>query len=439
MELKNITLHFGLQTVFDEVSIYLPEGEKVGIVGVNGAGKTTLFRLLLKEIEPDHGTLFFPNKLRMTYLPQVITDEIPSSDISVLDYLLTGRPIQKIENEITSLYTHMMEKSEKEQNKDLKKIEKLEQELDYYEPLKAESELLKLIEGFKMDDKLLDQKLCTLSGGQKSKVAFLRLLYSKPDFILLDEPTNHLDEQTKDYVISYLKNYPGTIYIISHDTLFLNEITSKTLFIDKVHHTMELFDGNYSKFIRLKEEREKRIEKEAEQQAKEKQKLEEIIARYIHGNEKKAKIAKDRQKKLARLLENEVVVEKKSKKTSLKLSMERESTLFPIKLENVSFKYNKNDKRNLLYKISFEIPRGERFLIVGENGVGKSTLLKLIVGLLSPDQGKIILGPKTDIAYYAQEHEQLDPNQNLIENLSEFNLSEHEARGVLGKFLFENE
>ena len=267
-------------------------------------------------------------------------------------------------------------------------------------------------------------------------MAFAKLLYSKPDFILLDEPTNHLDEKTKNYVMNYLNKYDGTIYVISHDVAFLNAVTTKTLFIDKRHHTMELFDGNYQKSERIKKERAERQLKEYEIQEKERKKLEEIIARYIHGNEKKAKIAKDREKKLARLLENEIVIEKKEKTAHLDLKANRESTLFPIKLENVSFKYDKAAKRNLLYKISFEIPRGERFLIVGENGVGKSTLLKLIVGELIPDQGNVIIGPKTDIAYYAQEHEHLDLNKNIAENLSDYNLSDRELFGILGKFLF---
>ena len=339
MEIRNLTLRFGLQTIFDNVSLSLPEKEKIGIIGVNGAGKTTFFKLLLKELEPDQGSIYFPNKRRISYLPQVITDEIPSLDITVFEYLLKARPIEKLQNKIAELYTEMLNQNENEQNKTLQKIEKLQTELDYFEPLKAESELLKLIDGMSMDAPLLDQTLKQLSGGQKSKIAFARLLYSKPDLILLDEPTNHLDEKTKTYVTNYLKQYDGSIFIISHDIPFLNAITTKTLYVDKQHHSMELFDGNYDKFQKVKEAREVRLQKEYEIQEKERKKLEEIIARYIHGNEKKAKIAKDRQKKLARLLENEIIIEKQNKKTHLDLTAERESTRFPIRLEEVSLKY----------------------------------------------------------------------------------------------------
>ena len=142
---------------------------------------------------------------------------------------------------------------------------------------------------------------------------------------------------------------------------------------------------------------------------------------------------------MARLEEHAVVVEKEKKTATIQLHQGRESTSFPLRIEDLCFKYDKNSKRNLLYKIHLEIPRGEKFLIVGENGVGKTTLLKLIVGILTPDSGKIILGPKTDIGYYAQEHELIDLDKNLMENLKEFDLSEQQARGVLGKFLFTKE
>ncbi len=438
MNIKNLSLSFGLETIFDHITIQLPERKKIGIVGPNGAGKTTFFKLLLKQIEPDQGTITFFQKTRISWLPQVITDEIPETEMSVFDYLLTGRPIQKLENQITKLYEEMADTQDEKEIK-LKKVEKLQSELEYFEPYQAEEELLKLISGMNMEDILLDLPLSKLSGGQKSKVAFIRLLYSKPEMILLDEPTNHLDLSTKEFIINYLKNYNGSVLIISHDISFLNQVVSHILYLDKRTHSMELFLGNYSQFEKIKKERVMRLEKIALKQQKEREHLQKIIDKYIHGNEKKANIAKDRQKKLARLEENAVVIEKRQKTASINLHQGRESTSFPLKIENMNFKYDKSAKRNLLYKINLEIPRGERFLIVGENGVGKSTLLKLIVGILTPDSGNIILGPKTDIGYYAQEHELLNLDKNLIENLQEFNLTEKEARGILGKFLFEGD
>ena len=245
MTIKNLSLSFGIETIFDDITIQIPEDKKIGIIGVNGAGKTTFFKILLNKLEPDHGNIIFSKKLKISHLPQVITDEIPNKDISVFEYLLTGRPIQELEEKIQKLYEEAAATTnEKEQQQILKKIEKIQSELDYYNPYQAEEELLKLISGMKLEDPLLDLPLTKLSGGQKSKIAFLRLLYSKPEMILLDEPTNHLDKTTKDFVIDYLKNYEGAVFIISHDTSFLNKIVSNILYLDKRNHKMELFKGN---------------------------------------------------------------------------------------------------------------------------------------------------------------------------------------------------
>ena len=436
MLVKNMNLKFGLETIFDNININIPDDTKTGIVGVNGSGKTTFFKVILNKQELDSGNVTFFNKKRISYLPQIITDEIPDIDITVFEFLLEGRPIKKLSDQIEKLYIETTQVSEKEANKLLDKIGKLQMELDYYEPYTAEEELLKLISNMKIDDKLLNQKLNTLSGGQKSKIAFIRLLYSKPDLILLDEPTNHLDYETRDFVIDFLKNYNGGVFIISHDIDFLNRIVDKILYLDKVTHKMELINGNYSQFLRIKKEREELLTKTAEIQERERQKLVEIIERYRHGNEKKAKIAKDRMKKLEKLEENMVVIEKKQKKTNLKITQERESTKHPLIITDLCFKYNKSDKRNLIYKLNFDIKRGEKFLIVGENGVGKSTLLKLIVGELTPDSGEIRFGDKTDIGYYAQEHDHLDLEKNIFESLDEFDLTDNEKIGYLGRFLF---
>ena len=270
MVIKDMNLSFGIQKIFKDVNINIPDIKKVGIVGVNGSGKTTLFKSILGLQEIDSGSISFFNKPRISWLPQVITDEIPSLEISVFDYLLEGRPILKLQNEIERLYVKTTEvSSEKEVNRILDKINKLQTELDYWEPYEAEEILLKLISNMKIDDNLLERSLNTLSGGQKSKVAFVRLLYSKPDLILLDEPTNHLDKDTKDFIINYLKNYAGGVFIISHDIDFLNKIVDKILYLDKVHHNMQLFDGNYDQFQRILKEREIRLEKEAILQDKE--------------------------------------------------------------------------------------------------------------------------------------------------------------------------
>ncbi len=435
MNIQNLTMSFGLQTIYDNVSFQINENDKVGIVGVNGAGKSTLFNLILGKLNPDEGKIIIKNNINIGYLPQVITDEIPNDDITVFDYLLLGRPIEELKNKLTNLYEKIATiEDQKELNHYLKEITKVEDKLTYYDEYNAESNLLKIITGMNIDDKLLDLKLKNISGGQKSKIAFARLLYSKPEIMLLDEPTNHLDIDTKDYIISYLKKYHGMILVISHDIEFLNEVTTKTLYVDKIMHNVEIYNGNYQKYLKIKEERDLAKKRLFEKQQKEEEKLKTIISKYIRGNEKKANIAKDRIKKLERLQSEKVTIEKENKYAKFKMKINYPSYTIPLACQNLTFGYTED---NLLYEnLNFDLTRGEKLLVVGENGIGKTTLLKLIMNYLTPLEGKIIIGEKTNITYYAQEHEILDSNKTILENFNSFGLPEYELRKVLGSFLF---
>lgn len=430
MQLKDLTFSYGTEKIFENINLIINENEHIGIVGVNGAGKTTFFKLIMNELEPDHGRIIIKNKARVQLLPQVINDEVPNMDISVFDYLLSARPIDKLNKELTKIYNLIGDG--KNIDELYKKQEKIENELNYWEYYSAEGTLLKIINGMNIDDEMLYQKLSNLSGGQKSKVAFAKLLYSKPEVILLDEPTNHLDKQTKEYVINYIKNYKGTILIISHDKEFLDSVTTKTLYLDKLNKNMELFSGSYSVFLKKLDERNKLINQQLEKQNKEEEKLKKIVLLYSNSSGNRKKMAQDREKKLEKLQKNKIVVEPKLKDANLKLEIKEKSELIPLKLDSVTFGY----KEILFKNLTFSLSRGEKFLIVGTNGVGKSTLLKLIVGILKPITGSIIKGEKTTIGYYAQEHEGLELDKTIIENLSNLGKGEKELRSLLGRFLF---
>ena len=438
MKIENLCMSFGTQTIFDNISFQINNNDKVGIIGVNGAGKSTLFNILLGNLTPDSGTITLNTKINLGYLPQVIMDDASNKEETVFEYLLEGRPIKKLKEELNSLYEIIARtQDEYELKKYYKKINCVSELLEYYDEYNAESSLLKIISGMNIEDSLLDLKLKNISGGQKSKVAFARLLYSNPEIMLLDEPTNHLDLDTKDYIIDYLKNYHGIILVISHDIEFLNEVTKKTLYVDKIKHNVEMYNGNYEKYIKIKSERDLAKKRLHDRQIKEEEKLKNIIAKYIRGNEKKANIAKDRIKKLEKLESEKIELEKKNKYTKFNMKINRTSYSIPIKCNNLTFGY---DEENLLYKnLNFDLSRGEKLLVVGENGIGKTTLLRLIMGYLKPLEGNIEITEKTDIAYYAQEHEILEPNKTILENFANFGLADYEIRRMLGSFLFSGE
>ena len=435
MKIENLYMSFGTQEIFNNISFQINSNDKVGIVGVNGAGKSTLLNIILGNIKPDSGTIKLNTSIKVGYLPQVIMEETESKDQTVFEYLLEGRPIKKLKEELDKLYETISNiQNDNELKKYYKKINRINELLEYYDEYNAESTLLKIISGMKINDDLLDIKLKDISGGQKSKVAFAKVLYSNPEILLLDEPTNHLDLDTKDYIIQYLKKYHGIILVISHDIDFLNEVINKTLYVDKIKHDVVIYNGNYEKYQKIKEERDLAKKRLYEKQIKEEEKLKNIISKYIGGNEKKANVAKDRIKKLERLQKEKVELEKKNKYARFNIKINYPSYSIPIKCNNLTFGYDEN---NLLYEnLNFDLSRGEKLLIVGENGIGKTTLLKLIMGFLTPLEGMIQITDKTQIAYYAQEHEILENDKTILENFLNYGLADYEIRRILGSFLF---
>ncbi len=432
MQARNLSLSFGTQIVYDNAEFNLSPRDKVGIVGVNGAGKTTLFRIITGQIKPDLGHINLDGA-RIGYLPQII--EIPSPDITVWDFLLSGRPIQELESRLHAAYEAIAANPDDTTAAD--QIANIQSELEYYDCYNAEDALLILIENMGISADMLDMPIKNLSGGQKSKVAFTRLLYSMPEILLLDEPTNHLDIGTKDFITNTLRQYKGMVLIISHDIEFLNNIVGKILHIDKTTHQMSVFDGNYDAFKRKQSAaRHARAVKIAAEE-RQIQHLSDFVARANAAsptNHAMKKAGHTRAAILQKILDNRTQREQTYKKIKMDLTPLRPGSRHPIMIDDLWFRYQ--GARLLYRKLSFIIEGGERFLIVGENGAGKSTLLKLIMGMLPPERGTIQINPKTDIAYYAQELEQLDTEKTVIENIASPDYTDLQLRAVLANFLF---
>lgn len=437
MKGSKMNLAFGLETIYEDAEFLLSERDKVGIVGVNGAGKTTLFRILLRELELDSGSISVGNA-RIGYLPQEIV--LADEKQTVWEYLQDGRPIRQINAELEVIYKKLETADASEQEPLLERMGKLQEHLEYFDCYEAEGILLDLIDSMQIDLDLLERPMSELSGGQKSKMAFAQALYSKPEILLLDEPTNHLDASTKDFVTSYLKNYRGSVLIISHDIEFLNQIINKILFINKVTHKISVYEGDYYTYKKKYAEEQRLREMSIVQQEKEIKELSEFVQRAKQASQTNHAIKRMGQERALRLEKKKRELRTRDrvyKRVKMDIRPKREGALMPLEVENISFHYPGQPQ---LYKdLSFRINGKERFLVVGENGVGKSTLLKLIMGILIPEQGRVRYNPKTDVAYYAQELEQLDLDRTVLQNVETDGYTEWQLRSVLGNFLFYEE
>ncbi len=433
MKATNLNLAYGTKVVYDDCNFNLENDDKTGIVGVNGAGKTTLFRIILGKQELDAGEIVLPS-LRVGYLPQEITIPKEHENITVWEYVAAGRPVDDLQIKLNAEYEKLAKYPESKVI--LERINKLQDLIDSYDIENFDYELLKILEKMNLAD-LMDQKMAELSGGQKSKVAFARVLFENAGLLLLDEPTNHLDVETKQFVANFLRNYHGTVLLISHDIEFLNQITNKILFVNKSTHKMKVYRGNYDNFRRQYAEEKAAEDARITEQEREIKRLSEFVARARaakRSNTALIGMGHQREKVLAKKLAELGTREQEYAHVTMQITPTKQSGKTPLEVQNLTFGYNEGN--DLYDRLSFSLTRGERFLIVGENGVGKSTLLKLIVGQLSPHEGSIILSQNTTIAYYAQELEILDEKRTILENVSSYDFTDTELRGMLSNFLF---
>lgn len=433
MKVSHLQLAYGTKAIYDDCSFHLEVGDKVGIVGVNGAGKTTLFRLILGEQQPDDGEIELENQ-RLGYVPQEIIVPAEHEDMTVWEYVASGRPVDALQEKLNTEYEKLAKYPDSAAI--LERVTKLQDEIDSYDVANFDYELLKILDKMNLSE-LVDRKMKELSGGQKSKVAFARVLFENADVLLLDEPTNHLDVETRSFVANYLRNYRGTVLVISHDVDFLNAITNAILFVNKVTHKLKVYRGNYNDFRRQYAEEKAAEDARITEQEREIKRLSEFVARARaakRSNTALIGMGHQREKVLAKKLAELGSREQEYAHVDLQITPAKQSSKMPLEVQNLSFAYPQG--LPLYQRLSFSLTRGEKFLIVGENGVGKSTLLKLIVGELTPKEGSIIIGQNTTIAYYAQELEILDERRTIIENITSYDFTDTELRGMLSNFLF---
>jgi ATP-binding cassette subfamily F protein 3 len=436
MNADNLNLHFGATPLYQDASFHLEARDKVGIVGVNGAGKSTLFKVILGIEKLDEGTITIP-ALRIGFLPQEIKITPEHENDTVWEYISSARPVDELQEKLNAEYEKLAKYPESKAILD--RINQIQDDIDACDIGNMDVELIKIIEKMNLQE-LVDKRLVDLSGGQKSKVAFARVLFGNAGLLLLDEPTNHLDVEAKRFVSNYLRNYRGMVLVISHDAEFLDIVTNKTLFINKVTHKTKVYKGNYSTFRKQRANELAEQEKRIGEQEKEIKRMEEFVMRTKAAKRSNTAFIRQgqvRERQLEKKYERLEVREREYQKVQLNISPNKQSGRTPLEVQNLSFAYPGGQK--LYDKLSFSLTRGEKFLVVGENGAGKSTLLKLIVGQLTPDEGFVIFSQNTTIAYYAQELEILNEKESIIENVKSYDYTETETRSMLSNFLFKDE
>ena len=430
---KNLEKSFDSNVIFKNLNFSVQDGEKVAVVGLNGAGKSTLFRILLNQIDSDAGEFYMGKSPRIGWMPQTIDELNLPDDVIVYDFLRSGRPLAEIERRMTEIYTKMAEGDDSEEL--LQQLGVCQSEFEYWDGYTAESELETMIDQMGIDRQNLNKKLGELSGGQKSKISFIRTLYSRPSILFLDEPTNHLDAASREWMTDYLVSTDASVIFISHDEEFINKVADKTLYLDAMMHTGTLYGFGYKRFLRTLAETNESLERQLQKQMREINRIQAFVDSQRGKSGKAKRQAQSREKMLDKMRQNLVVAPTEKKDIDLELSPNREADILPITVENLNFSYVANKK--VIKNLTFSLNRGEKFLIVGENGAGKSTLLKLLYKILKPDSGIVRIGKKTDLGYYAQEYETLNPNITILENASSVtNISTSKLRSVLNHFNF---
>ncbi len=432
---KDISKSYGIQEVLKNVTFSINEGDKVGIIGGNGEGKSTLFKILSKEITQDDGEIFIDRNKTIGYLSQHVDLNLDNTIYSELN--LVFKELLDIENRLHTLELKMAEPYDENNDSYHQKVIKDYTTLQDLYTNKGgytyKGEISRVLKGLGFLEEDFNKTISTLSGGQKTRVSLCKLLLKNPDILLLDEPTNHLDLEAIEWLEEYLKNYRGTVLVISHDRFFLDTVTNNTFEVINGH--VNCYNVSYTKFF---EQRKKNYENQLKaynlQQAEIKRQ-EAIIEKFRSFNrEKSIRAAESREKALERM-EKIDAPDKEKEASKIKFETSVKSGYDVLHIENLSKSYDNN---KLFSNLNFDLKRGEKVALIGENGRGKTTLLKIILNVVKPDSGKTILGTNVNLGYYDQEQSDLNLDKSIIDEVwDDFpTLTTSKLRGVLASFLF---
>ena len=431
-KISNGSVTLGANTILEDINFYVKDNDKIGIVGRNGCGKTTLLKAITNEYTLSDGyddlKIESSNDFKIGYVKQNITDNL---NMKMIDYIKeSNSDILEIENKLNSL-EQKLSSSYSEQI--LTKYNDLQNEYIYKggNTYKKEYEIALKKFGFTDIDK--EKLLNEFSRGQLTKLSLIRLLLSKPDLLILDEPTNHLDINSIEWLENYLKNYKKSIILVSHDRMFLDNICN--IIYDIEYGELKRYVGNYSSFVKKKEQDYEKQLKDYEYQQKEIKRLQYIADRFRY-KPTKAKMAMSKLKQIEKMIRIDKPNKSNTKTFKINLKTEENSYRDVLKVKNLSIGYDKE-----LCKLSFNLERQDKLGIIGENGIGKSTLIKTLTGLIPPLSGKYIYGDKVSIGYFSQNFENLDNNNTVYEEIDKAypSMTPNEIRTLLGSFEFTGE